>query len=216
MVCQFLKTTYFHLMCVGVLPGCMSVWGCQILELQLWAAMCVLGIEPGTSGTAVSALNCWAFSLVPPHQRHFVYFALYSHLLVCVSMCAHTCVEVGEQLGQLDLHLLPWGSQRSVRVIRLRDKNIYLPSHFASSNLLSVALPWLYFLYTNTVGIRNWIAALKYYHEDTWNITFQWVSKQMGKTTHLSSVQLVLSLFFLFSSFPSPFFLLRRGFSVKP
>lgn len=49
-------------MCIGVLPGSMSVWGYQILELQLWAAKWELGFEPRSSGRAVSAPNCWAIS----------------------------------------------------------------------------------------------------------------------------------------------------------
>jgi hypothetical protein len=57
----FLKCIYFHFMCIGVLPACMLVGGCQIPRnwsyRQLQAAMWVLGIELRISGRAVSVLN---------------------------------------------------------------------------------------------------------------------------------------------------------------
>jgi hypothetical protein len=51
-------------MCIGVLPA----WMCEgvgPLELRLWAARWVLGIEPGSSGGAASALNHWTVSSGP-------------------------------------------------------------------------------------------------------------------------------------------------------
>lgn len=51
-------------MCIGVLPVSMSVLGCQILDLQLWAAKWKLGIETRSSERPVSeCFNYWAISL---------------------------------------------------------------------------------------------------------------------------------------------------------
>ena len=53
-------------MCNCVLPACMYMCRCQVSwnwsYRQLWAAMWVLGMEPGPSGRAASALNHWAIS----------------------------------------------------------------------------------------------------------------------------------------------------------
>ena len=57
---------YFYFMYTGVLPASMSVWGCWIPWNRsyrwFWAAMWVLGIEPVSSGRAVSAPNPWVIS----------------------------------------------------------------------------------------------------------------------------------------------------------
>jgi hypothetical protein len=56
---------YFYLMCTGICL-CISVWECQIpgnwSHRQLWAAMQVLGNEPGSCGRTASAHNHWAIS----------------------------------------------------------------------------------------------------------------------------------------------------------
>lgn len=57
---------YFYFMSIGVLPACMSVWGCQIPETgRLWAAMWLLGSELGSSGRTANGLNYWAISPAP-------------------------------------------------------------------------------------------------------------------------------------------------------
>ena len=52
-------------MCIAVSP----VWGWQVpwncSYRQLWAALWMLEIAPGSSGRAVSTLNCWVISPVP-------------------------------------------------------------------------------------------------------------------------------------------------------
>ena len=61
-------TLYFLCALVFCLHTCLC-WGCQIpwnwTYRQVWAAMWVLGIEPGFSGRAVSVLNLWAISPAP-------------------------------------------------------------------------------------------------------------------------------------------------------
>ena len=56
-------------MTLSVLPAWTSVWGCWVLWYwsyrQVWAAMWVLGMEPGFSGRAVNALNHWTISPAP-------------------------------------------------------------------------------------------------------------------------------------------------------
>lgn len=47
----------FYFTSIGVLPTCMSVWGCWSHHRQMWAAMWVPGIELKSSGRAFSALN---------------------------------------------------------------------------------------------------------------------------------------------------------------
>ena len=74
-----------HFICIGVLPACMSVWGCQVLWNRsygcLWAAMWMLGIEPWTSGEATSVLNCWATSPAP----WIVFFSIVKMYLMLTS-----------------------------------------------------------------------------------------------------------------------------------
>ena len=91
-----------HLLCVWVsvcrsvylyvcmLPTCVYYLqrpeGCQNtlnLELQLWATVWVLGIEPGVSTRAASALNCWATSPV------FNLLILVCTVVVHVCHCPH-------------------------------------------------------------------------------------------------------------------------------
>jgi hypothetical protein len=53
-------------MCIGVLPVCAFVWRFYTWNWsyrELWAAMWVLGIDPGSSGKSVSARNCWVIFL---------------------------------------------------------------------------------------------------------------------------------------------------------
>ena len=60
---------YFNFMIYLSFILCALVWRCQVpwnwIFRQLWAAMWVLGIESGSSGRAVSALNRWAISPAP-------------------------------------------------------------------------------------------------------------------------------------------------------
>lgn len=57
---------FLYFMCCGVLPACMSVRGCKILELQT-AVICRVGAENLNPGPerAVSTLNDWAVSPTP-------------------------------------------------------------------------------------------------------------------------------------------------------
>lgn len=55
----------FNFLCTGVLPTCMSVWRCQILESQTGLS-CRVGAEAGSSEEqSVSAPNRWAISAAP-------------------------------------------------------------------------------------------------------------------------------------------------------
>lgn len=60
---------FIYLLCIGILPTYMSVWGCQICwnwsHRQLWHVMWVMRIEPTSSGRASSASNLWAIFLAP-------------------------------------------------------------------------------------------------------------------------------------------------------
>lgn len=60
---------------------------------------------------------------------------------MCVSRCA--CAHVWESednLGKLVFIFFLVGPTDQIQVISLRDKNLYLLSHFAGSDLLSAAL----------------------------------------------------------------------------
>jgi hypothetical protein len=58
-----LSYLFIYLMCIGVLPGYMSVWGCQVP--WNWSYSCELPIEPRSSERAASTLNCWAIFPAP-------------------------------------------------------------------------------------------------------------------------------------------------------
>jgi len=75
---------YLFFMYTGVWLACISVWRCQIpwdwSYRQLWAAMWLLGIEPGSSGGA--ALNHWAISSIPSYGICHLHNELFVHMYV--------------------------------------------------------------------------------------------------------------------------------------
>ena len=85
--------SFYYCMCISVLPSCVSVWGCQIpwnwSYRQLWAAMWMLGIEPGSSDRAVFALNREP-SL---HSAPQTIFKMIFKIRICVYLGLYTCVE---------------------------------------------------------------------------------------------------------------------------
>lgn len=69
-----LNKLFISMLCILVF--CLvSVWGCQIIELQLWAAMWVLGIQPGSPARATSAVNHW-LALHPSISPALVYSSI--------------------------------------------------------------------------------------------------------------------------------------------
>ena len=64
-ICLSLTISYLFVY-IGVLPACMSVWGCKIPWnwncTQLWVAMWCWKLNSGPFGRTASALNCWAIS----------------------------------------------------------------------------------------------------------------------------------------------------------
>lgn len=72
------------LMCVGILSVYVScLWGCQTpgcLSWQLWDAIWVLVIEPGSSRRADITLNCWATS--GPRYILFFFFSKANDLVL--------------------------------------------------------------------------------------------------------------------------------------
>lgn len=110
-------------MFIGVLPTCMSVWGCQnpwSWSSQVWSAMWVLGIEPGSSRRTASALRI---------------------TFVCLLRggCHDVFVWIRRQLG--DSHFAPptmWvlenQTQTQLQVFRLGSKFSYLPFGFSHAD----------------------------------------------------------------------------------
>lgn len=70
----FLFFFLFNFMSIGVLPACLSVWGCLISRnyspRQLWAATWVLGLEPRFECLEQPALSTTESSL-PPRKDCF-------------------------------------------------------------------------------------------------------------------------------------------------
>ena len=88
---------------MDILPACMAVYHVHALCLWrpkensgipgtwwVWAAMWVLGIEPGSSGRTVSTFNLWAISSAPSCLGGLVVWCGFNHI---TATCWGPCLE---------------------------------------------------------------------------------------------------------------------------